>query len=325
MSECPRFNHLLVLPHLRVQNANAISSPLTHGFPAITAFIGLLWALERKTRALGLTLECNAIGVVCHDYQEQVSSDYIKRFALSRNPIGRDGKTAAIVEEGRIHLEVSLILALYAEDWSQEVRKQNLKTIAELVAGMRVAGGSVLPAGQKHSRHRPWLVDLTGNDDDQLREFRKTCLRLLPGSALVSRDELIDECQQELSQGGAQADRLQAWLSLARLDWHYDPEAEEGKGAWQSSRRRGDGWIVPIPVGYGALGPLHPAGAVTGARDMQTPFRFVESLYSLGEWVGAHRLHTPQQLLWYADSNSEQGLYRCRNDYYSNTSLPLSC
>ena len=31
------------LPHLRIQNANAISSPLTHGFPSITAFTGLMW------------------------------------------------------------------------------------------------------------------------------------------------------------------------------------------------------------------------------------------------------------------------------------------
>ena len=54
MSQCPEFTHLLALPRLRVQNANAISSPLTHGFPAMTAFLGLMWALERKTYAAGL-------------------------------------------------------------------------------------------------------------------------------------------------------------------------------------------------------------------------------------------------------------------------------
>ena len=51
MSTCPDFTHLLVLPRLRVQNANAISSPLTHGFPSMTAFLGLMWALERKAVA----------------------------------------------------------------------------------------------------------------------------------------------------------------------------------------------------------------------------------------------------------------------------------
>ena len=57
MSDFPRFTHRLVVPHLCVQNANAISSPLTHGFPAITAFLGLQWALERKARAQGMRLD----------------------------------------------------------------------------------------------------------------------------------------------------------------------------------------------------------------------------------------------------------------------------
>ena len=59
---CRRFTHILVLPHLRVQNANAVSSPLTHGFPSMTAFLGLMWALERKAIRIGIALEFNAIG-----------------------------------------------------------------------------------------------------------------------------------------------------------------------------------------------------------------------------------------------------------------------
>ena len=64
---------LLVLPRLRIQNANAISSPLTHGFPSITAFTGLMWALERKLAQADapIPLHLQAVGVVCHHYQEQ--------------------------------------------------------------------------------------------------------------------------------------------------------------------------------------------------------------------------------------------------------------
>lgn len=40
MSTLPNSDGLLILPRLRVQNANAISSPLTHGFPSMTAFLG---------------------------------------------------------------------------------------------------------------------------------------------------------------------------------------------------------------------------------------------------------------------------------------------
>ena len=39
---------LLILPRLQIQNANAISGPLTWGFPAPTAFTGFVHALERR-------------------------------------------------------------------------------------------------------------------------------------------------------------------------------------------------------------------------------------------------------------------------------------
>ncbi len=317
MNTMPSFTHLLVLPHLKVHNANAISSPLTHGFPSITAFLGLMWALERKTRLTGMDLEFGAAGVICHDHQEQTTEGgFVKSFRLTRNPVGKDGKTAAIVEEGRIHLELSLVLAINAGAWDADAQQRDLHTIAELLQGMRIAGGTLLPATQgRTSRHRPWLTNFTGSDDDQRREFRKLCTRLLPGSALVARDDLIDQRLNVLQTIAPDATRLEAWLSLSRINWHYDAKADGNKGAWQHDRGKGSGWVVPIPVGYAALGELQEAGSVPNTRDATTPFRFVESLYSMGEWIGPHHLHTPQDLLWYADSRPDEGLYRCRNDY----------
>lgn len=324
MNTMPHFTHLLVLPHLKVHNANAISSPLTHGFPSITAFLGLMWALERKTRQAGMELEFGAVGVVCHDHQEQTTEGgFVKSFRLTRNPVGKDGKTAAIVEEGRIHVELSLVLAIHADAWATDTQQRDLQAIAELLQGMRIAGGSLLPAVQApSSRHRAWLANFTGDTGDKSREFRKLRARLLPGSALVARDDLIDQRLNALQATTPDATRLDAWLSLSRINWHYDAKTDDGKGTWQSNRIKGAGWMVPIPVGYAALGELHEAGSVPNARDATTPFRFVESLYSMGEWIGPHRLHAPQDLLWYADSRPDEGLYRCRNDYRAdNTTL----
>lgn len=317
MSTMPQFTHLLVLPRLKVHNANAVSSPLTHGFPSITAFIGLMWALERKTRAAGLDLEFGAVGVVCHDHQEQTTEGgFVKSFRLTRNPVGKDGGSAAIVEEGRIHLDLSLVLAVNAGPWDQEAQQRGLKTIFDLLQNMRIAGGTLLPAMQApSSRHRPWLADFTGDSDDQARAFRMLRARLLPGSALVARDDLIEARLNDLRRQAPHTSGLDAWLSLSRINWRYDGKAEDGKGVWQHDRKKGSGWIVPIPIGYGALGELHDAGGVANARDATTPFRFVESLYSMGEWVAPHRLSAPQDLLWYADNHPDQGLYRCRNDY----------
>jgi CRISPR-associated protein Csy2 len=183
---------------------------------------------------------------------------------------------------------------------------------------MSIAGGSVLPSTQpKRRRYQSFHVNLTGTEDDQQKEFGKARMRLPPGFALVGRDDLLDARWAELRQGNDTATRLDAWLSLSRVNWHYQPGEKEDKGPWQHNRK-GLGWIVPIPVGYGALDKeVHPPGSVANARDAATPFLFVESLYSVGEWISPHRLRSPQQLLWYADSQPENGLYRCRNAYRS--------
>jgi len=320
MSGCPGFGHLLVLPHLRVQNANASSSPLTHGFPSMTALLGLMWALQRKARSAGMDVHLKAVGAVCHAHQEQATrGSFVSAFHLSRNPVDKNGRSAAIVEEGRIHLQLSLVLAADSSQWRKQpdARARDLATLAELLAGMRIAGGSVIPLAQPwRRRYQPWALDLTGTAEDRSAAFRKARMRLLPGFALVSRDDRLEQRLQELQQRTPDANRLDAWLSLASINWQWSGDQNDGKGGWHSDRR-GAGWTVPIPVGYGALGELHHPGSVANTRDASAPFRFVESLYSVGEWISPHRLRTPEQLLWYADSQPRQGLYRCRNDYAS--------
>jgi CRISPR-associated protein Csy2 len=57
---------------------------------------------------------------------------------------------------------------------------------------------------------------------------------------------------------------------------------------------------------------------VASARDAHTPFRFVETLWSMGQWVSPHRLKKLDDLLWYAstEGNAEApDVYRCCNDY----------
>jgi CRISPR-associated protein Csy2 len=322
MAECPHFDQLLVIPHLRIQNANAVSSPMTHGFPSITAFLGLMWALERKTVAAALDLQFNAVGVVCHDHQEQVTQGgFVNAFCLTRNPVGRDGGTAAIVEEGRIHLEVTLIFAVQSASLLARPDKEKEEAlalqIAEILKGMRIAGGSVVLSKAPAYRQRPYFVALTGSEHGQQINFNRVRMRWLPGAALVCRDDLLEQRHQVLLKQDEKTSKLDAWLSLSRINWRVDEKAAEtarDKTPWTNDRK-GGGWIVPIPVGYGALGDVQAPGSVSNARDASTPFRFVESLYSVGEWISPHRLQSPQQLLWYADSQPDNGLYRCRNDY----------
>jgi CRISPR-associated protein Csy2 len=324
---------ILVLPRLRIQNANAIASPLTHGFPSITAFTGLMWALERKLTQAGVPLRLQATGVVCHHHQEQVTQGYVRSFNLTRNPVDKDGSTAAIVEEGRMHLEITLVLAVSEKrlagappalvqgnddqlaDWA--------RTAGETLAGMRVAGGSVLPSRPvPGKRVRPWMAIVPDDPEAAATEFRQWRRQWLPGFALVGRDDLLAERLQHLRETQPEATLLDAWLDAARFNHQPLPSADgspapDGKVAWGDPLRpKGSGWVVPIPVGYAALIPqAHPAGTVRNTRDATVPLRFVESVYSLGKWVSPHRLTSLTELLWRAETDDAQGLYRCRNGY----------
>ncbi|MGB2337618.1 MAG: type I-F CRISPR-associated protein Csy2 [Alcanivorax sp.] len=320
---------LLVLPHLRLQNANALSSPMTWGFPAMSAFVGAMQALERKLPE-HLDLVFTGVGVICHGFDAQVTKGgFTKSFLLTRNPVGKDGRTAAIVEEGRVHLDVTLVLAVEgaACDGDSQSRNEVAAEVARIVSGMRIAGGSVMPAlpGKRTSRQRAQLVTLSDNNEGRDKQFVQLRRGWLPGFALVGRDDLLAQRLAELREEDPSSTELDAWLECSRLTMHYaaaainkqhDTDGSEPSPpnfAWQV--RTSPGWVVPIPVGYGALSPCYEPGSVTNARDGTTPFRFVESVYSLGQWVSPHRLSRPADLLWYPTCEPEAGLYRLRNDY----------
>jgi CRISPR-associated protein Csy2 len=309
---------LLLLPRLRVQSANAISGPLTWGFPAVTAFTGFVHALQRKLRE-EMDISLDGVAIVCHQHQAQTSQPAGKRtqvFHLSRNPVGKDGSTSAIVEEGRIHLEVSLLIGVAGDALYDGVL--DLPSIAQrawdIALGMRLAGGSVLPPTWALGKHsQPLLETWPGTVDEETRLSRRLGQRLLPGFALISRDDLLTRHTAALQEKDASLTTLDALLDLSRLN--IEPigsldESGEARERWQVRQR--SGWLVPIPIGYRSLS-AHEPGSVRNARDRSVPFHFVESLYSLGEWRSPHRFSDIRQLLWYHQSDAD--LYRCTTPF----------
>lgn len=335
---------LLVLPHLRIQNANAISSPLTWGFPAATAFTGFVHALQRRL-ASEFDVVLEGVGIVCHHFEAQLSQPAGKRtrvFNLTRNPVGQNGSTAAIVEEGRAHLDVSLVIgmrgaALYSGDDPQSIAQRAW----EHLGGMRMAGGSVLPATAILSkRYRPDVLFWQGTLDERRALTRKLAMRLLPGFALVSREALLQQHLETLRKLDPDATSLDALLDLSRLNIEPPPVELEGNelqapisndpspaiGAKPNSEkskrewlvRRKPGWLVPIPVGYAAISPLYDPGKVKNVRDRQVPFRFVESVFSLGQWLSPHRIEDIRQLLWYHQTDLDAGVYRTSTPFFAS-------
>lgn len=323
MAEMPFINALLVIPRIRIQNANAISSSLTWGFPSVTAFLGLMWALERKMVNFdsNFGIGFNAVGFVCHKFQPQVTppTAFTRKFFLTRNPVKANGETDSIVEEGRVHLEVSLIfgidLPLHLLD-NEEERKQEALRISRVFETMRIAGGTIIP----RSFRLPWIEVLAEDPEKRMLLFRKLRRRLLPGFGLVSRDDLLREHLEELRREKADTSLLDAWLDLSRNNLRAVIQEDRSDGkpddtTWVSSRKERGGWIVPIPIGYGSLTELKPAGFVANTRDKTTPVRFVESAYSIGEWIGVHRLSDVRELLWWGHYDESAGLYCCMNGY----------
>jgi CRISPR-associated protein Csy2 len=330
-TEKPSHKALLVLPRLRVQNANAISSPMTWGFPAITAFTGLMTALERR---LGpdAGIAFFGVGVICHGFEPQVTrGGYTRSFHLTRNPVLQDGSTAAIVEEGRVHLDITLVfeVELTSSFLGNIERAQLGARIGELIAGMRVAGGSVMPplAGVPRRMPRPQLFLMSEDPGTRRKDFRALSRRWLPGFALVSRDDLLHARLVELQQETPGATLLDAWLDLSRINHRAIRQQTEGEKTdettettettesieWMADTHLG--WMVPIPVGFTALSELHAPGTVAGARDLSVPFRFVESVYSIGQWISPHRLEDVNDLLWEPFHEPATGLYRCINAF----------
>ncbi len=318
--------HLLVLPRLHIQNANAISSPMTWGFPAMSAFMGTMQALERNLPD-DIRLVFNEIGVVCHHIEPQVTSGgFTRAFHLTRNPVDKTGGTAAIVEEGRAHLDISLLIGVESgggDDLKSDERRQAIaKQLYQQVQGMRIAGGSVMPPHPGERRHRPELISFDTKEAESAKQWRRLKRRLLPGFALVLRDDRLIEHTATLKADEESATPLDAWLDLSRLNHEClvakeeDGKEEDGKEhvKWEI-RRPYPGWLVPIPVGYGAISELFDPGTVANARDPEVSFQFVESLYSIGEWVSPHRIQDPEAMMWFVENDLEHGLYRLNNAY----------
>jgi CRISPR-associated protein Csy2 len=295
---------------------------MTWGFPAMSAFMGTMQALERQLPE-DIKLVFNELGVVSHHIEPQVTdSGLTHAFHLTRNPVDKSGNTAAIVEEGRAHLDITLLIGVESEgdDLSSADRRQAIaQRLHEQVRGMRIAGGSVMPPRANEQRHRPTLITFDDKEEKSARQWRSLKRRLLPGFALVLRDDRLSEHTATLKATDDSTTALDAWLDLCRInhECHVTPADNGADDVNWSIRRPYPGWLVPIPVGYGALSGLHDPGTVANARDPDRPFQFVESLYSIGEWVSPHRIKDPEALMWFVENDLNRGVYRLNNNFAS--------
>lgn len=286
---------LLLVPHIKVHNANALSSPFTIGFPAMTAWLGAMHALQRKINAdtFGGVL-FDRIAVISHQMDLQTykgSNDYVHSIIGTGNPLDKDGSRPAFIEEARCHLDVSLLIEYSGIDKDDE--EEFLDQIEHhLSASVKIAGGDIL------FFQKPVLLRIEDGNDTELQRLAR---KLMPGYAIVERRELmIDAMEQGM-------DALDGLLDYLTIHHHCDKD-EEGNVAW-SSQRKTSGWIVPIAVGFHGISEL---GQAKNQRDPEVPHRFAESVVTLGEFRMPYRIKALDEIFWYYHADLKNNLYLCQ-------------
>lgn len=307
-----RTKKYLLLRHVKIHNANAFSSPLTIGFPAMTAWLGAMHALERKLRqheALS-DIRLTKLAVSCHDFNLQTykgPGDYVNSVIITSNPLRKKGASferPPFIEEARVHLTISLLMevdGLAPSSFSTFTEK----TTAALM-GMKIAGGDILdfspiqdPMESTSTRNSRLLLV----DEDNERDVRRAIRSLMPGYVLVERRQLLKRKQEELNQ----QDILQVMLDLLALHYEYDDEQD----SWHLQPRKEKGWLVPIVTGFKGLTPL---GHVANQRDASTLHRFAEPVLTLGEFKMAHRFDCIDDMMWHYHYDKDKDLYVCVNE-----------
>lgn len=302
----------LLLRQVKIHNANAFSSPLTIGFPAMTAWLGAMHALERKLRrneALS-SIRLKKLAVSCHDFNLQTykgPGDYVNSVIITSNPLRKKGSSferPPFIEEARVHLTVSLLIEVDGLSSSNYLIFDEKTTKA--LNGMKIAGGDILDFSPIDDPIKP--TSTRGSrillvDEDNEKDVRRAIRSLMPGYILIERRRLLRQRQEKQEQ----QDTLQALLDLLALHYEYDDEHD----TWHLQPRKEQGWLVPIVTGFKGLTPL---GHVANQRDASILHRFAEPVLTLGEFKMPYRFQDIDQMMWHYHYDEQNGLYVCVNE-----------
>lgn len=286
---------ILKIPRIQIQNANALSSPLTIGFPAMTSWLGFMRALELKISARGYDkILLNSIAVANHKFDLQVHrgvGDYVNSIIGTANPLDKDGKRPAFIEEARCHLTVTLLIEL--EDETEQLNDNYVaELLGDVLPRLKLAGGDIL------NYEKPELLDIDLEDDLEVKTLLRKCM---PAYFLIERRDLM---QKSMADG---ADALDALIENTAIHNRCVKDSDTEEVNWTSNKLN-KGWIVPISTGFHAVSDL---GRAKNQRDERYPHRFVESIVTLGEFVMAHRVKSLDKVLWRYSTEPINNLYIC--------------
>lgn len=289
---------LLVIPNIKIHNANALSSPYTIGFPAMTAWLGFMRALELKlqksnfsqVKFTGLIVSC--LNINLHTYKGK--GDYVNSIIATSNPLDKTGKRPSFIEEARCDIEVSIAIECQMDAIDYDVFT---RLIDDLLPMMKIASGDILSL--KSSKH----LEIDNNNPSDLTRY------LMPGFCLVSRQYLIIQAMQDGQDG------IDAILDYLKTTTNIEIN-ENKKIVKNKQSKKEQGWLVPIAVGYQGLSN---ATITKNQRDTSTPHKFAESMITLGEFKMPHHFDNIDEMMWRYKRDKDNDLYLCQNDFLTTT------
>lgn len=278
----------IVIPNIKIQNANAQPVWWIVSAPAITAYIGFAHAL-----ALAMNIPRHeGVAIVHHDIQflgEQLVDKYGEmdfrphQFKSSgfidKNDYVAGTKSLSSQPTARCHLNVSLIIAL-ADD------AKVVPLLAErFLRGARIAGGSI-------GYHGEIRYDIK-NHTDALKAVNKM------GQSIIDRSDLMVRQEDD-------RDMIDTLLRCTRRYAVDTPkDSKEGKKAKPNE------WIVPTCLGYAGISSLKQRDK---SRD-EFPHLYVEPLVGLVQYqstlkAGLHfwRYTNPKSNIFITSTN--QGIHK---------------
>ena len=284
----------LLLPHLIIHNANAMSSCYTIGLPSMTAWLGFTHAMERELADTGI--KCVKVAVAVHNYHLHTCSlkgNRYKSIIISANPLKKKGgqfERPPFIPEGRIDLETSLLIEILGIDGDNESFIK--RKIQNLLLRMKIAGGDIL----NEVKAEVYYV----TDNEQVEE-RKVIYKLMPSYVITERKDIFEK---------QEGDDIEKLLRCLRVDCIAELADDGTVNKWNYFKEY-PGWLVPIVVGYRGISSVN---IVDGQRDCNYEHQFVEPLVTVGEFKLSCRVSCIDEIMWqYSFVNND--MYLCSNNH----------
>lgn len=271
----------LVIPRIRVQNANAQPAWWMIGPPPMTAYAGFSHALAL---ALGYNT-CQGFGVVHHDIQFQGEFEGEKGLFLPHQ-----FRAASFIDKGdyssknqyalstqptaRCHLNVSLVIK-----WDEGDAIDLESALPRFMRGARLAGGAIVDHGKTS------LMDST----EEVIKFLKS------GYAIHERQDLM--VMQE-----GERDMLDVVLRLTDPQLRFEAANKvksPSRGKPDDAEDDSHSWLMPTTLGYLAITEFQNRKNVRGGL----PHAFAEPLVGMVQYQTLHRAGIP---IWKAANPDAQ-------------------